>query len=169
MLRPRIDHSPHRPASWPVRACWVGLLVAASACGETLPDDIAGYEECLRMNAEPLPKRVDDPHEGQKNVFACNVTCEELQERPFPDGAVIVKESIKDGQDYAWLVATARKSGGEWQWDEYTRNFASEDFVSILPSEQVCIDCHTKWKADDWIATAFDNVDLLDDADACPP
>lgn len=121
------------------------------------------------MNRELLPKREDDPHEGKKNVFACNVSCEELQERPFPDGTVVVKESIKDGQDYAWLVATARKSGGEWQWDEYTRNFPSEDFVSILASESVCIDRHVKWRGADWIATGFDNVDLLDDPDACSP
>lgn len=150
---------------------WWALPLAcawAPACGEALPDDVAGYEDCLQMNEAPLPQRDDDPHEGKKNVFACNVTCEQVDERPFPDGALIVKESIKDGQDHAWLVATARKSNGQWRWDEYTRNFASEDFARIVPSEGVCIDCHKKWQADDWIATAFDNAALIEDGEACP-
>ena len=123
------------------------------SCGSAPPEDVLAYEDCPKLNDALLPKRSDDPHEGRKNVYACNVPCDEVDSRPFPDGALIVKESIKEGQDYPWLIATARKSKGEWRWDEYTRNFASEDFAHILASEEVCIDCHRKWKAADWIAT----------------
>ncbi len=130
------------------------------SCGEPLPDDVADYRDdpdCHQMNSAPLPKRDDDPHEGTKDVFACDVPLEVLRanERPFPDGAIIIKESTRSDSDYPWLVATARKSGADWTWNEYSRNFESEEFVHIAASEQVCIDCHKKVEALDWIYTLF--------------
>jgi hypothetical protein len=147
---------------FPWASCLPFALSCTLSCSDALPDDIADYAECPTLNADPLPKRQDDPHEGRKNVYACGLDCGALADRPFPDGTIIVKESIKDGQGYAWLVATARKIDGHWSWNEYTRNFEHERFVSILAGEQVCIDCHKKWEADDWIATA------LDEEAACP-
>lgn len=136
----------------------LGLSSLLAGCGETLPDDVADYRErCLKMTSEPIPKTDDDPHEGEKDVFACNLSCAEVNERPFPDGTLIVKESTRSDSDFPWLVATARKEGGSWQWDEYTRNFENEDFVRILPGEDVCIDCHKKWESQDWIVTYLDN------------
>ncbi len=109
------------------------------------------------MNAAPIPVKPDDPHNGVKDVFACNVPLEELMSnsRPFPDGAVIIKESTRPDADFPWLVATARKRGTEWEWDEYSRNFEDEPLLRILPSEQVCIDCHKKAEPADWIYTPF--------------
>ena len=135
-------------------------------CAETLPSDVANYREdenCTRINRAPLPRRADDPHEGEKNVYACNVPLDALKanERPFPEGAIIIKESIREDSGYPWLVATARKKAGAWKWDEYSRNFEDEDFVHILPGEQVCIDCHAKVKGGDWIYTLYSR-----DADA---
>jgi hypothetical protein len=109
------------------------------------------------MNREPLPRRGDDPHDGEKDVFACNVPLAQLEDnqRPFPDGTIIVKESTQPDLDYPWLVATARKRAGEWTWNEYTRNFESEEFLEIAASESVCIDCHRRVRGSDWIYTRY--------------
>jgi hypothetical protein len=53
------------------------------------------------------------------------------------------------------LIAIARKQGGVWQWDEYTRNFADEDFRHILAGQSVCTGCHVKAQAADWIFTTY--------------
>lgn len=134
------------------------LATLASACGSTLPDDVPGYESrCIRMNAQPIPRYDGDPHKGVKNVYACNVAQQLLQAntRPFPDGTLIVKESTREDEGFAWLIATARKKGGFWQWDEYTRNFDDEDFRHILAGESVCTGCHVKAQTADWIFTTY--------------
>lgn len=139
------------------------LALSLAACSEELPADVPGYaDRCVRMNVEPIPPTEgDDPHEGEKNVYACNVTVGDLLASdgsrilPYPDGTLIVKESSKPSQGFVWLVATARKAGGSWEWDEYTRNFASEDLLRIPSSEAVCVDCHRKVEAVDWIYTGY--------------
>jgi hypothetical protein len=136
------------------------FLTLAACGGETLPADIADYEtRCPRMNAGPIPRRESDPHPGTKNVYACNVDLAFLRAntRPFPDGTVILKTSTKENTSHPWLVATARKQGGTWKWDEYTRNFEDEDFVRIFASESVCTNCHRNAESADWIFTAFTN------------
>lgn len=143
---------------------WVALVVLAggvsAACADTLPDDIADYRSrCVKMNRDPIPRTGDDdPHDGNKDVYACDVPLVTLEanQRPFSDGAVFVKESTRDDVDFPWLIATARRVDGEWQWNEYTRNFESEEFVEILASEQVCIDCHVAVESIDWIYTQFE-------------
>jgi hypothetical protein len=141
----------------PVGLC---LLVAAfgAGCGSTLPDDVPGYESrCVRMNREPIARYDGDPHKGLKNVFACNVAEAQLRAntRPFADGALIVKESTREGELFPWLIATARKQGASWRWDEYTRNFADEEFRHILAGESICTGCHAKAEAADWIFTTY--------------
>lgn len=138
------------------------LLVPLGGCGEELPADVAGYaERCVKMNAKLIEPTDDDPHEGYKNVYACNIEAADLLTAagapalPYPDGTMIVKESSRENQDYVWLIATARKQGGAWRWDEYTRNFPEEEFVRIAASEKVCIDCHTKVEAADFIYTVY--------------
>jgi hypothetical protein len=109
------------------------------------------------MNVEPIPRTNADPHNGVKNVYACNVDVAALEanQRPFPDGTLIVKESRREGEDLVWLIATARKQAGSWQWDEYTRNFADEAFRHILAGESVCTDCHARVRSADWIFTPY--------------
>jgi hypothetical protein len=142
----------------PLRSFCVLFAMLPSACGAPLPDDVPGYQSrCIRMNAQPIPRYDGDPHKGVKNVFACNVDQGVLQAntRPFPDGTLIVKESTREGEGFAWLIATARRKGGSWQWDEYTRNFDGEDFRHILAGESVCTGCHTKARSADWIFTSY--------------
>ncbi len=133
-------------------------LMTVFGCGATLPEDVEGYEErCTRMNATPLPPYDADPHRGFKLVYACNVDLARLQAntRPFPDGTLIVKQSTRAGEDFPWLVATARKQGDAWRWDEYTRNFSDEAFRRILVPQSKCTDCHRKAQSADWIFTHF--------------
>jgi hypothetical protein len=135
------------------------LLVFFSSCN-VLPDAIEGYSErCIQMNVEPILPVPDDPHEGIKNVFACNIELEVLESGdapPYPDGTMIIKESRRVGETHRWLIATAEKKGGTWEWKEYTRNFAGEDFVQLAVSEQVCSDCHKAVKdSGDWMYTFY--------------
>jgi hypothetical protein len=144
----------------PFRYCCLGFwfLLAIGCGGETLPSDVADYEtKCQRMNAHPIARYDGDPHAGNKNVYACNVDriVLEANTRPFPEGTVIVKTSTKEDVAYPWLIATARKQGGSWHWDEYTRNFEDEEFVRILASEAVCTDCHRRAERADWVFTTF--------------
>lgn len=139
---------------------WVSMAVAAlaAACGGALPGDIPGYDaRCVRMNATPIAVTDPDPHNGVKNVYACNVPQQALQanKRPFPDGTVIVKESRRDGNPWIWLIATARKQGGKWRWNEYTRNAADGQFRHILAPESVCTNCHDRVDDEDWIFTSY--------------
>ena len=136
----------------------VGLGALSSGCGAPLPDDVVGYQSrCVLMNGRPIPPYERDPHRGMKNVYACNVTPEQVaaNQRPFPEGALIVKESTRVGQDFVWLVALARKQAGAWQWNEYTRNFADEELRHGLASRAVCTDCHGIVEDQDWIFTRY--------------
>lgn len=134
------------------------IVTSAMSCSSTLPSDVPGYDSrCARMNAEPIPRYDGDPHSGTKNVYACNVEPQRLQtnERPFLDGTLIVKESTKEGESFIWLIATARKQGETWHWDEYTRNFADEEFRHVLAGESVCTGCHVRARSVDWIFTTY--------------
>lgn len=142
------------------RISWGGVIIVAlvASCGATLPADVPGYEaRCPRMNTDPIPRYDGDPHPGIKNVFACDVALAQLaaNSRPFLDGALVVKESRREHEGFVWLIATARKQGGSWQWDEYTRNFADEEFRHVLAAESVCTGCHVRAKSADWIFTPY--------------
>lgn len=135
------------------------LAVAAGGCGEQIPADLDGYAaRCVRLNADLLPQRPSDPHAGRKNVYACNVDPAALMAntRPFPAGAVIVKESTRDGEASPWLVATARKQAdGSWRWDEYTRNFEGEPPRRIPVPQSKCTGCHKGAQGVDYIFTFY--------------
>ena len=138
------------------------LILLAAGCTDALPSDIEGYRDrCIKLNPQPIPPTDADPHKGFKDVFACNVSLEQLVEPdgrpklPYPDGTLIVKDSRRAHQDFQWLVATAKKEEGSWSWAEYTRNFENEDFLGVLAPEKVCVDCHRKAEESDWIFTTY--------------
>lgn len=141
-----------------LRRICVAAALLVGACSSTLPGDIPGYDSrCVRMNPTPIARTEPDPHNGVKNVYACNVPMPALEanQRPFPDGAIIVKESRRDGQAHVWLIATARKQGGTWKWNEYTRSEANGAFKHILAPESVCTGCHDRVDDQDWIFTSY--------------
>ena len=130
------------------------LALATAACSDVLPDDARDpAARCIRLNAQPIPPTARDPHAGTKNVYVCDA---DPDRRPFPDGTLVVKQSTRAGESFPWLVATARKRAGAWQWDEYTRNFADEELVHNLAAESVCTGCHVRARDLDWIFTSFD-------------
>ena len=114
-------------------------------------------EACIRMNLEEIPPYPDDPHSGYKHVYACHDEDGVVLEAPYPEGTRIVKASRKSGQDFPFLIATAEKQNGEWEWTEYTRNFDGETFLKLPLAQSVCTDCHAA-VADtrDWIFTEFE-------------
>ena len=67
-----------------------------------LPDDVAGYTQWLKLNAEPIPPVPGgDPHNGTKNVYV-NQTRDTIapngtQQFPYPDGSIVVKDAISSG------------------------------------------------------------------------
>ena len=131
------------------------LLGVVAACGASLPDDVEGYQtRCLRLNEEPIAPYEGDPHEGWKNVYVCNLSRDAAAgPRPFPDGTLIVKDSRRSGEDFTWLLAIARKRQGQWDWEEYTRNFGNEEHRKLAVSESTCSDCHRKAASSDYIFT----------------
>lgn len=143
---------------WHFRVGLCAVAWGALACGAPLPDDVSGYQSrCTRLNEQPIARYDGDPHKGMKNVYVCNLdeSVVKANTRPFPETTLVVKESTREGESFPWLVATARKSGGTWRWDEYTRNFADEEFRHILAGESVCTGCHRKAEPADWIFTTY--------------
>ena len=79
----------------------------------------------------------------------------EANVRPFPDGTLIVKDAVRDGESFPWLVAIARKQAGAWRWDEYTRNFEDEELRHGLAGQSICTGCHVKAAALDMIFNRY--------------
>lgn len=117
-----------------------------------LPDDVAGYEKWLKLNAKPIPPRPADPHNGTKNVYVNQervvIAADGEQNFPYPDECIIVKESTRPGKDFIGLIAIMRKKKGndpahnDWTWVEYTRNAADGAFREIA-KDAVCWGCHS--------------------------
>jgi hypothetical protein len=82
-----------------------------------LPDDVAGYEKWLKLNDQPIPPAEDaDPHRGTKNVYVNQerglIAPNGQQQFPYPDGTIVVKESIPTDEDFIGLIAIMRKMAG---------------------------------------------------------
>ena len=131
-----------------------------------LPDDVAGYTQWLKLNAERIPPVPGgDPHNGTKNVYV-NKTREDIapngeQQFPYPDGSIVVKEANRPGKDYVGLIAIMRKKAGvdpdhnDWEFIEYVRNAADAEF-GVIAKDGVCWGCHTKVEDIDYVFTELD-------------
>ncbi|MYK94942.1 hypothetical protein F4009_13260, partial [Candidatus Poribacteria bacterium] len=128
-----------------------------------LPDDVAGYTQWLKLNAEPIPPVPGgDPHNGTKNVYV-NKTREDIapngeQQFPYPDGSIVVKEANRPGKDYVGLIAIMRKKAGvdpdhnDWEFIEYVRNAPDAEF-SVIAKDGVCWGCHARVEDIDYVFT----------------
>lgn len=131
-----------------------------------LPEDVAGYTQWLKLNAEPIPPVPGgDPHNGTKNVYV-NKTREVIapngeQQFPYPDGSIVVKEAYRPDKDYVGLIAIMRKKDGvdpdhnDWEFIEYTRNASDAEF-SVIAKDGVCWGCHTRVEDIDYVFTELD-------------
>lgn len=128
-----------------------------------LPDDVAGYTQWLKLNADPIPPVPGgDPHNGTKNVYV-NKTREDIapngeQQFPYPDGSIVVKEANRPGKDYVGLIAIMRKKAGvdpdhnDWEFIEYVRNAPDAEF-SVIAKDGVCWGCHARVGDIDYVFT----------------
>ena len=126
-----------------------------------LPDDIAGYNQWLKLNAQPIPPTPGgDPHNGTKNVYV-NQTREKIapngqQQFPYPDGTIVVKEATRPGKDFIGLIAVMwKKAGthpdaGDWRFEEYLRGAPDAEFRLAFEGG-ICIGCHTGVAATDFV------------------
>ena len=131
-----------------------------------LPEDVAGYERWLKLNAEPIPPVAGgDPHNGIKNVYV-NQTREAIapngkQAFPYPDGSIVVKEAFRPGKDYVGLIAIMRKIAGinpehnDWQFIEYTRNAPDAEF-RVIAADGICWGCHARVEDIDYVFTELE-------------
>ncbi len=131
-----------------------------------LPEDVAGYEQWLKLNAEPIPPvEGGDPHLGTKNVYV-NQTRETIapngqQQFPYPDGSIVVKEAFRPNKDYVGLIAIMRKVAGidpehnDWEFIEYTRNAPDAEF-RVIASDGICWGCHAQVEDIDYVFTELD-------------
>ena len=126
-----------------------------------LPDDIAGYDQWLKLNAQPIPPAPGgDPHNGTKNVYV-NQTREKIapngeQQFPYPDGTIVVKEATRPGKDFIGLVAVMWKEAGkhpdagDWRFEEYLRGASDAEFRLAFEGG-ICIGCHSGAAATDFV------------------
>lgn len=131
-----------------------------------LPDDVAGYTQWLKLNAEPIPPQGGgDPHNGTKNVYV-NQTRDTIapngtQQFPYPDGSIVVKEASRPGKDYIGLIAIMRKEAGtdpdhnDWEFTEYLRD-APDAAFSLKFQGGICWGCHTQVEDIDYVFTELD-------------
>jgi hypothetical protein len=126
-----------------------------------LPDDIAGYDQWLKLNAQPIPPAPGgDPHNGTKNVYV-NQTREVIapngqQQFPYPDGTIVVKEATRPGRDFIGLVAVMWKEAGsnpdaaDWRFGEFLRNAPDAEFRLAFEGG-ICVGCHSGAAATDFV------------------
>ncbi len=131
-----------------------------------LPDDVAGYEKWLKINAEPIPPVPGgDPHDGTKNVYVNQsqdtIAPDGEQQFPYPDGSIVVKEAYRPDKDYVGLIAIMRKIAGsnpdhnDWEFIEYTRGKQDDDF-KVIASGGLCSNCHVQAEDTDYVFTELE-------------
>ena len=120
-----------------------------------VPGFVAGYRNWTKLNAEPIPPRDSDPHNGTKDVFASRSVGGNGR---FPNGTVVVKEATRPGADFIGLIAIMRKQRGadpahnDWVFVEYTREAANARF-RLQAEGAVCYGCHVGAADRDYVFT----------------
>jgi hypothetical protein len=123
-----------------------------------VPGFVAGYRGWIKLNAQPIPPRDSDPHNGTKNVFASRRVGGNGH---FPNGTVVVKEATRPGADFIGLIAIMRKQRGadpahnDWVFVEYTREAANARF-GLQAEGAVCYGCHVGAADRDYVFTLGD-------------
>lgn len=130
-----------------------------------LPNDVAGYEKWLKLNAKPIPPRVGDAHNGTKNVYVnqtrATIAPGGQQKFPYPEGSIVVKEANRPGKDFIGLIAIMRKiketdpAHNDWMFVEYVRDGKDEAFREIA-RDAICWGCHVGTKDTDYVFTLLE-------------
>jgi hypothetical protein len=130
-----------------------------------LPNDVAGYEKWLKLNAKPIPPRAADPHNGDKNIYVnqarATIAPGGQQKFPYPEGSIVVKEATRPGKDFIGLIAIMRKIKGtdpahnDWMFVEYVRDGKDDAFREIAKGA-ICWGCHIGAKDTDYVFTLLE-------------
>ncbi len=125
------------------------VVATAQTTANGLPSYTNGYQKWPKLNRKPYTK-CGPPcaHAGVKNVYASK----RKVGTKYPNGAVIVK-SIAQRGDKPGLpsqVAVMRKASGRWRFVEYS---LSGSRYSVLAQGQLCVSCHMRVKANDYVFT----------------
>ena len=130
-----------------------------------LPADVTGYNQWLKLNAEPIPPTGGgDPHRGTKDVYVNQerdvIAPGGRQRFPYPDGSIVVKESRADS-GFIRVVAIMRKkagsnpAGNDWEYEEYIRRDADSPFPNPI-SGAFCGGCHSDASNRDYVFTVLE-------------
>jgi hypothetical protein len=96
------------------------------------------------------------PHGAFLTTYVNNIAMEALQagKKEFPQGTILVKENYNRDKKLAAVTVMYRVQGynpaaGDWYWLKYLPDgkVAAEGKVAS------CIDCHKRFKSDDWVFT----------------
>ena len=137
---------------------------AAASPEPGLPPYTAGYQDWLRLNAEPIPPNVGAPHGDTKNVYVsptrAEITQGGEQRFPYPDGAVVLKAGSRGGDDAAIIAVMRKVAGvdpahGDWEYIEWSRSSAGSEYT-VLARDEVCWTCHAGAEQTDWVFTALE-------------
>lgn len=125
----------------------VAVVALASATANGLPAYTDGYQSWPKLNRKPVTGG-SPAHGGTKNVYASK----RKVGKAFPNGTVIVKSIARPGDRRARpsQVAVMRKVAGRWQFVEYQLSGAR---YSVLAQGQLCLSCHVRARADDYVFT----------------
>jgi Cytochrome P460 len=121
-----------------------------------VPAYVAGYRGWTKLNAEPIPPRDSDPHNGTKNVY---VSQPAGPDGVFPNGTIVVKDATRPGADFTGLIAIMRKRAGadpehnDWVFVEFTREAANARY-ELQAEGAVCWSCHVGAQDTDYVFTA---------------
>lgn len=137
-----------------------------------VPEDIAAYRTWTKMNnillADP-----SNPRAGPKNTFT-NLSPDDLRtivgsggrvKQPFPEGTVIVRESLSPTEGFVTVLFVMRKdskAGAKWKgwvFTGFSRTAADKPFAPLEFADPFmrCLACHSEMKASDYVFTPFAN------------
>ena len=130
-------------------AAAISVVALASTSEAGLPSYTNGYTAWPRINKKPFTSTgpLSSAHAGVKNVYASR----RKAGGRYPNGTVIVKTIRGRGDTGAPdQVAVMRKVAGRWRFVEYE---LSGSRYTILAQGQLCVDCHTQARANDFVFT----------------
>ncbi len=159
---------------WLIALLVGGLLVAFTLVAQAqfgVPSEIAVYRTFTKMNAAALIDPTN-PRASPKNTFI-NLSQDQLRtivgtggraRQPFPDGTIIVRESVHPTDGWVQVLFVMQKDSKVaatkgWVFRGFTRQAADKPFAPIEIANPVtrCFFCHTQMKASDFVFTPFVN------------
>jgi hypothetical protein len=128
-------------------AAATAVVAVAAKSANGLPAYTNGYQKWPKINTKPI-KGGSPAHSGTKNVYASK---RKIRTK-YPNGTVIVKSIARAGDRprRPSQVAVMRKVKGRWQFVEY--QLAGPRY-SVLAKGQLCVSCHVRAKASDYVFT----------------